>query len=509
MSGADASEMSKSARKRANQKARAEGEVAEVAAPPAPAPKAKAAGKAAAKAAAAPAPEPAQAKAKAKGKAKAAAAPEPAPAAVVAPKSKAKAKAKAADPKAAAAPEPEAKAAAKPNAKKAAKKAKAEEEAPKKAVVEEATNFEMDDGTGGDWGVASGLSGKAQKRKEKAEAQQQAEEDEKKALKAAGVGKASNQHIPGMASSKELLAAAKAGKSGAGIVVAKVSEYKATKPELGAAKAPEPVAEKPTENLHSASIKVPQEKIGRVIGPKGSNITLLKEKTGVKTIDTADGLVTIVGEDAAGVKLCEHAVNELITKGYMSLSFEDFKEEGVAVLPHCVPDIIGQRGAIIQVIKKECKVEIDIGDSKNLKPGQKVKVSIAGGAEGVAKAQEIIHSIAAFSHHEVTHPGFAHSEMEVEEWKYRFLIGKGGSEMRHIQNNFKVKVNIPRETSTTDKVVVIGEERDVEKAVKYIEKVLFEADQVKADPRADKAEDTWGAEEPEEAWMSPYMYKRR
>jgi len=329
-------------------------------------------------------------------------------------------------------------------------------------------------------------------------------------LKSAGVGKASNQYIPGMASNKDIVAAAKAGKSKGGeIVVAKVSEYKATKPELGAAKAPEPVAEKPTENLHSASVKVPQEKIGRVIGPKGSNITLLKEKTGVRSIDTTDGLVTIVGEDAAGVKLCEHAVTELITKGYMSLSFEDFKEEGVAVMPHVVPDIIGKQGAIIQVIKKECKVEIDIADSKNLKPGQKVKVSIAGGAEGVAKAQEIIHSIAAFSHHEVTHPGFAHSEMEVEEWKYRFLIGKGGSEMRHIQNNFKVKVNIPRENSTTDKVVVIGEERDVEKAVKYIEKILFEADQVKADPRADKAEDTWGAEEPEEAWMSPYMYKRR
>ena len=41
----------------------------------------------------------------------------------------------------------------------------------------------------------------------------------------------------------------------------------------------------------------------------------------------------------------------------------------------------------------------------------------AGGAEGVAKAKEIINSIAAWSHHEVTHPGLSHVEMDLEEWQ--------------------------------------------------------------------------------------------
>ena len=60
-----------------------------------------------------------------------------------------------------------------------------------------------------------------------------------------------------MASPKEIVAAAKAKSKGGGIVVAKVSEYKETKPE--AAKAPEPAAEKPVDNSISASIKVPAE----------------------------------------------------------------------------------------------------------------------------------------------------------------------------------------------------------------------------------------------------------
>ena len=41
---------------------------------------------------------------------------------------------------------------------------------------------------------------------------------------------------------------------------------------------------------------------------------------------------------------------ELIEKGYMSLAFEDFKQEEVNVSPDAIPSIIGSRGAIIQVM---------------------------------------------------------------------------------------------------------------------------------------------------------------
>jgi len=299
------------------------------------------------------------------------------------------------------------------------------------------------------------------------------------------------------------------GKSGSNIVVKAVSAYSATVPVVAAAKAAEEKPVEVSDGSVTGQVKIDPAKIGRVIGPKGANITLIKEKTGVKTIDTAGELCSIVGQPSE-VALAIAAITELMEKGYMSLAFEDFEEDGVQCHPSCFPDLIGKGGAVIQAIKKEAKVEIDIPKvPPNSPASKKFKVSVAGSKQGVAQAKEIINSIIMFAHHEVTHPGFTHEEMAVEEWQYRFIIGKGGSEMRHIQNNFKVKVNIPRETSATDKVVVIGEPEDVSRAVKYIEKILFEAEQVKADPRADKAEDTWGAEEPEEAWMSPYMYKRR
>ena len=128
----------------------------------------------------------------------------------------------------------------------------------------------------------------------------------------------------------------------------------------------------------------------------------------------------------------------------------------------------------------------------------------------MTKARDIISSIAANGYHPVTHPGFTHQEMEVEPWRYAFLIGKKGSEMRHIQNNYRVKVNIPREGDANPNVVIVGEERDVARAITYIEKVLYESAEPKGRGAADKAEDYWGNDDgDEEEWMSAYMYKRR
>jgi len=523
MSAEQASEgLSKSARKRANKKAREAEEGEEAPAPePAPAPKAKAKAeakaeaapkaKAKAKAEAAPAPAP-EPKAKAKGKAKAEpkAEPEPAPKAEAKAKGKAKAKAEAAP-----APEPEPKAAAKAEGKAKSKskpKKEKEEEAPKKQEAAPLGFFEMDDGKGGDWEVSTGQSKKQQKRKEKEDEKKKLAEEEaiaaakaeKAAQKAAAAAAKAGGNKPKSADA-EAKAKAKAAAKAEPVTTPAVAVVSAT-----AVAEKEKPEEKPKEvdpNV-SATVKVPQEKIGRVIGPKGSNISLIKEKTGVKTIDTAGEMVTIVGLPDA-VVLAEHAVRELIEKGYMSMAFEDFQEDSMNVVSSCIPNLIGERGAIIQVIKKECKVEIDIAQVAKNSKTKTVKVSIAGGKEGVDKAKEIVSAIEKYSHHEVTHPGWSHTELEVEEWRYRFLIGKGGSEMRHIQNNYKVRVNIPREDSATDKVVVIGEERDVERAVKYIEKVLYESEQPRGRGAPEKAEDNWGDEGPEEAWMSAYMYKRR
>jgi len=507
----DAITLSKSARKRANKKARdAEGDASEEEAPaaPAPAPKSKAAAKPKAepKAPVAPAPE---AKASAKTKAKAKAEPksaEPAPA----PKAEAKAKGKA-QPKAAAEPkaaEPKAKASAKAKAK-AKKEAEEDEELAKKAADKAGPVFyaEVDDGSRADeWEVSSGLSSKRQKQQQKMDEKKASEKERK----AAGVLEArGSQYIPGMAPVDVQVKQAK-GKAGdtakanqsvsaVAVVSAAAADNKGKEPEKAAV----------SDNNTSATVKVPENRIGIVVGPKGSTIIMIKEKTGVKTIDMQGEMCTIVGP-ADAVALAEHAVRQLVEKGYMAIAYDDFEEEGVPCLPSLFPDLIGSKGCIIQLIKKEAKVEVTIpAVPKNAKDGQKFKVTLAGSKTAVALGKEIIKSIAMYGHHEITHPGQTHQEMEIEEWKWRYLIGSKGSEMRHIQNNYKVRVSIPREHSECQNVVVVGEPRDVDRASKYIEKMMWEAEQPRGRGAPEASADDGYDDAPQEDWMKAYMYQRK
>merc|ERR1712137_675364 len=92
---------------------------------------------------------------------------------------------------------------------------------------------------------------------------------------------------------------------------------------------------------------------------------------------------------------------------------------------------------------------------------------------------EVINDIAKYYHHEITHPGQVHEEMDdVEEEHYRFIIGPQGSQMRHIQNSYEVRVYIPRKdkngkfTAGREKVLVVGEHESVSRATKYIRKQI-------------------------------------
>eukprot|EP00930_Biecheleria_cincta_P064505 TRINITY_DN500_c0_g1_i2.p1 TRINITY_DN500_c0_g1~~TRINITY_DN500_c0_g1_i2.p1 ORF type:complete len:511 (+),score=180.38 TRINITY_DN500_c0_g1_i2:84-1535(+) len=481
-----AEELSKSAKRRAAKKARDAAFDEEAAAPPpAPEPKAKAKAKAAAaepKAKAAAEPKGKEPEPKSKAKAKAKAAPEPEP------------KKEAAKPKAKAAAEPKAAAKAKASAAKAPPQ---EEEVKREELVQP---FVIDDGTGGEWEQSLGVSKKAQKQKEKAEAS--------KAMQAA----AKQGKIPGMAAPNSI-----PGMAPAAVQRATQAEINAVLQRAQAAgtaarqavEAEQAATAGATSNLHSASVKVPDNRIGVVIGPKGKNIQMIQEKTGVTRIDTSGEVFTIMGE-AKAVEQAEAAVKELIEKGYWSQQFEDFKEEFVAVHPSVFPDLIGKGGVIIKAMKTEFGVEVSIPEvPKNAPAGKKFKVTLAGKKDNVEAAKEAINNIAMYGYDEHTHPGQTHEELDVPDWAYRFLIGKAGSELRHIQNNYKVKVNIPREHSACQAVVCVGEKINVERAKAYIDKLLWAAEnQTKGREKGDAAEDHWGQEDAEEDWMKAYMYKR-
>jgi len=356
-------------------------------------------------------------------------------------------------------------------------------------------SFVIDDGSGPAWEVSAGMSKKQQKRKERIQ--------EEKVLTVGGksvpgLAPAPTNTVPGMGPPT--------GKGGAkGVsqsVAADVERILAMK--TGAA-----VEEKqPEGNSSTATVHVPEKRVGIVIGPKGAKIKMIQEKTGVSRIDTTGEVFTIMGPPQA-VAQAETAIKELVEKGYCALQYDDFSENFIQVHPSCFPDLIGKQGAVVRKIKEELGVEINFPETqKNAPASKKYKVGLAGSAQGVEKAKAVITNIMMYSHDDLTHPGQCHEELEIESWAWRYIIGTAGSEMKHIQNNYKVKVSIPREHSLNQKVTIVGEPGPVERAKVYIEKLVWNAEH-KTTGR-DKVDDgdTWGDEEPEEEWMKQYMYKR-
>jgi len=179
------------------------------------------------------------------------------------------------------------------------------------------------------------------------------------------------------------------------------------------------------------------------------------------------------------------------------------------VHPSAFPDLIGGQGAIIRKMKEALKVEVNIPPvPKNAPPNKKYPVTIAGAKADSERAKEVIESIVKYYHHEITHEGLQHIEMEIDPWSYSYIIGTKGSELRHIQKNYDVRVYIPREHSVNEHVVVVGSQRDCDRAKAYIEKLLTRSSEPRGRGVPDKADDHWGDEE-EEPWMQQYLYKRK
>jgi len=486
---ADAGEMSKSAKKRAAKKARDDAHAAAeaaAAAPPPPAPAAPAAkGKAKAKGKAEPAPAPAAAapkaaaaapKAKAAGKAAAAPAPEPEK-----PAGKAKAKAKAAE----TAAEPKA------ASKKKAKAPKVEEAPP--AQVELPPGTFLDDGSGGWEGVS--------KKKEK---KPKAEKAEAPAAESPKPQQQSRQAAPAPARTSAPSSNKEASLKKVEEDIARILAMKGAPPEAK----PQGESDEP-QPTHTDTVKIPDGRIGAVIGPKGATISLIKEATGIARIDTSGDVCTIAGFSTESVAKAKEAIQEVIEKGYTALMYEDFAEGSVNVHPSCFPDIIGTKGAVIRTIKEKLGVEVTIPKvPEGSPPGKKFKVGLAGSSDKVETAKDVISSIAKYSHHEVTHPGQKHEEMEVEQRLYSYIIGRAGSELKHIQKNWEVKVIIPREHSETQAVLIVGAPDNVDRSKAYIEKLLANADAPKGRDKPESYGDDYDDEGPKEKWMDSYLIKR-
>ena len=142
-----------------------------------------------------------------------------------------------------------------------------------------------------------------------------------------------------------------------------------------------------------------------------------------------------------------------------------------------------------------------------------VKVTLAGSKDKVAQAKAIVTELTQYYRSSVTHPTAVHLEMDIPSNYYNYIIGARGSEIKHIQGNFKVSVHIPNADTINKNVVIVGESTGVKNAEKYIQKVVDKVvkDKEEAERVAESLVDPAGKEDTpaEEEWMNQYTHPSR
>lgn len=250
----------------------------------------------------------------------------------------------------------------------------------------------------------------------------------------------------------------------------------------------------------------------------------------------------------AAVSQAQSAMLELAKEGYTSLLWDTFSLHHLVVRIETLRRLIRQGDRTLKVLFANIEQEFDVtvviclgdmGDRKKAirhaiflqelvydeepRPrNETCKIKVAGSASGVPQAIGILKELFMYYCTELTHPGLVHEEVILPFQMHRCEMMQCFSqgELRHIQKNWRVWVHSPLDYLQNDDFVIVGEPADVLKAKAYMEKVGIAAgehmrrcqrlgrDAVENWGISDEADDFWGEEREEDAWMSSYMYRR-
>lgn len=199
-----------------------------------------------------------------------------------------------------------------------------------------------------------------------------------------------------------------------------------------------------------------------IIGKNGCNVNRVKEGAGVViNISENDGsnVIRIEG-NLAGVTKAKTELMEMIKK------LENENEKDVIIDHRFYRSIIGNKGDNIKEIRdKFNQVQIIIPS-----PGEKGDiVKIRGPKEDVDKCHKYLMRL-------VKELNENNCVLEVPIFKqfHKFVIGKGGANIRKIREETQTKIDLPAEGEKSDVITITGKKENVEKAKEMIQKIQDE-----------------------------------
>lgn len=200
-----------------------------------------------------------------------------------------------------------------------------------------------------------------------------------------------------------------------------------------------------------------------IIGKAGANVNRLKEEFNVQISIEESGLIRIEGtrEEVEKTKL------ELQQRVY---KLENEKEKDVIIEQRHYKSLIGSKGETIKEIKdKFNQVQIHFpgpGDKHDI-------VKVRGPKEDVDKCSRYLEKMVK----DLNESSF---QIEVPIYKqfHKFIIGKGGANIRKIREETHTKIDLPAEGDKNDVITITGKRENVEEAREKIRKIQDELENI-------------------------------
>lgn len=244
-------------------------------------------------------------------------------------------------------------------------------------------------------------------------------------------------------------------------------------PSRGVAKAEEEIKQLldyEKENGFVEIIQVPSEALSRVIGKNGETINDISVDTGVrihaktdqaKAKETGSADFEIIGSKA-GIKEAKSKIDAIVKRIVNSTS------ESIEVDPKWYGNLIGPSGRTLHdIIVKAGGSETDRDFRRFIqfppRNSESKTIVCEGDKAVVAKIVETINKMVK------DFESITDETIEVPKKQHRYIVGSGGSVRRAIEDEFKVKIYVPKQDSESDEIRINGKPENIAKAVEKIQ----------------------------------------
>ncbi|XP_060810715.1 vigilin [Amyelois transitella] len=212
------------------------------------------------------------------------------------------------------------------------------------------------------------------------------------------------------------------------------------------------------DTLTYVELSVDPKFFKHIIGKSGSNINRLKDETGVViNIENEGNHVIRIEGSHQGVADAERELREMVMK------LENERTKEVYVDHRYIKSLIGVRGEKIKEIREKFdRVLITLPDQ-----GQKRSpIKLRGPQEDIEKCEKFLHKLLK----EIAESSYV-QEVPIFKQFHKFIIGKGGVNLRKIRDETQTQIDLPAEGDDSDVITVRGKRENVEEAVKRIQQI--------------------------------------